>query len=239
MPDTNEGYRIMDNEIVVIFAILAILAAFIIVPQIIKYQKNKNKNFSQASQEDLPDQNGLKEVKNPHLIYALAMRHFSLHEYGDAVSLFMNAGTNGSADAMNMLGVCYENGYGVPVMKDLAIKYYTVAAEAGLSDAQFNLGRLYYMIGNEKYRMKGPGGVFVEVVPPIVPYEEDVLALKWFRAAAEQGDPKAQFGMGELLMGGIGVERSTKTYEEGVSWMKKAAAAGFKPASDYVEAKKL
>lgn len=193
----------------------------------------------QSLQENQPSKNGLKEVKDPNLLYALAMQHFSKHEFEDAVSILHKAEENGSVEAMNMLGVCYENGYGTPAKRDLAIKYYTLAAEKGHADAQFNLGRLYYIIGNEKYRVKGPGGVFVELVKPIVPYEEDVLAEKWFRAAAEQGSVKAQFGLGELLMDGIGVERSTKNYEEGVNWMKKSAASGFKPAIYYVKAKKL
>ncbi|MBO4646219.1 MAG: sel1 repeat family protein [Bacteroidales bacterium] len=171
------------------------------------------------------------------LLYAIAMKAFSSQKYEDAVKIFMFAGTQGSTEAMNMLGVCYENGCGVPVLRDLALKYYTLAAEAGNSDAQFNLGRLYYIIGNEKYR-KNIGGVYVEIGPkPTEPYEEDVLALKWMRLAAEQGSLKAQFGMGELLMEGNGVDSAT--YEEGRKWMKKAASAGFKPAIDYVDAKKL
>lgn len=236
----------------ILFVVL-IFVVVIIYFQIVKYQQEKKKQSfkamqedngkkeqsSQASQQSRPTQGGLKEVQDPNLLYAVAMQAFSQNKYDDAVKYFMFAGTHGSSEAMNMLGVCYENGYGVPVMNDMAIKYYTVAAETGDPSAQFNLGRLYYMIGNEKYRAKGPGGVFVELVPPIEPYEEDVLAEKWFRAAAEQGNEKAQFGLGELLMSGIGVKRSTQTYEEGKNWMKKSAANGFKPAIDYVEAKKL
>ena len=243
----------MDSTIV----FLLFLLVLIIFPIIVNFQVNKKKkdnlkakheNDNDASNVAEPKEPSsdskdakpsLRKVTNPQLLYAVGMKAFSEQQYNDAVRYFMDAGTRGSTEAINMLGVCYENGYGVPVMRDLAIKYYTLSAEAGDPDAQFNLGRLYYMIGNEKYRSK-IGGVWVDAWPePIEPYEEDVLAEKWLRAAAEQGSPKAQFGMGELLMNGIGVKRSTKTYEEGKEWMKKAASSGFMPAINYLKAKKL
>lgn len=47
-------------------------------------------------------------------------------------------------DACYYLGVCYENGYGMPMPDDsMALTFYCKAALAGQSDAQYNLGVFY------------------------------------------------------------------------------------------------
>ena len=46
-------------------------------------------------------------------------------------------------------------------------------------------------------------------------------AVKWFRLAAEQGDDKAQYALGECYANGIGVIKDTAEAEK---WFRLAAA---------------
>ena len=52
-------------------------------------------------------------------------------------------------------------------------------------------------------------------------------AVKWYRAAAEQGYPRAQTNLGYLYESGDGVEQS---WEEAVKWYLAAAEQGYSRA---------
>ena len=88
-------------------------------------------------------------------------------DFTNAVECFQKAAEQGLADAQYNLGVCYDNGDGVPQSYPEAVKWYRKAAEQGFAKAQYNLGVCYY---------NGQG------VPQS--YTE---AVKWFKKAAEQG----------------------------------------------------
>ena len=66
-----------------------------------------------------------------------------------------------------------------------AVKWYRLAAEQGLANAQHNLGVMYD---------NGRG------VP-----QDDAEAVKWYRLAAEQGFANAQYNLGAMYADGIGV----------------------------------
>jgi hypothetical protein len=93
--------------------------------------------------------------------------------YSEAVRLLRLAAAPGSADAMNNLGVAYENQMGVEagdLGKDFAeaAKWYRAAAEQGNAWAQASLGQLY---------LDGRG-VDVDLVQ----------AYKWLKLSASQGN---------------------------------------------------
>ena len=73
-------------------------------------------------------------------------------------------------DAQNNLGVMYENGEGVPMNYDEAMKWYRKAAELGNKDAPNNIGTMY---------MTGFGVL-----------RDFVKAYMWFSIAGK-GDPAA------------------------------------------------
>ena len=52
-------------------------------------------------------------------------------------------------------------------------------------------------------------------------------ALKWFRLAAEQGEPNAQYSLGKMYDDGVGVPKNDT---EGVKWYLLAAEQGLMPA---------
>lgn len=57
--------------------------------------------------------------------------------------------------------------------------------------------------------------------------EQDSEAVKWYRQAAEQGSAEGQYGLGQMYLNGEGVERD---YEQGISWITKAAENGLTAA---------
>ncbi len=82
------------------------------------------------------------------------------------------------------------------------MKWYRLAAEQGLADAQYNLGVMYEV---------GQG----------VPQDYDE-AVKWYRLAAEQGDALGQNNLGFMYANGQGVPQD---YVLAYMWMNLAAAS--------------
>jgi TPR repeat protein len=65
-----------------------------------------------------------------------------------ACQWFEKAADSGHFKAMHNTGYCYQLGTGGRKDSDKAIHYYTLAAEAGLTNSQHNLGMLYGVMGN-------------------------------------------------------------------------------------------
>lgn len=81
-------------------------------------------------------------------------------------------------------------------------------ASAGSADAQYQLASLYRL---------GRG------VP-----QDEALAFKWMKAAAEQGHVRAEFNLGTMYLAGRGVDRDIGRAR---TWLLKAAAQGYREAS--------
>ena len=79
---------------------------------------------------------------------------------------------------MDMLGFCYENGYGVGEDLERAVHCYRLSAEKGSANGQYLLGQCYAL---------GKG------------VEQDLeQADYWYRKAAEQGNEDAQEALERL-----------------------------------------
>ena len=103
----------------------------------------------------------------------------------------------------------YAHGRGVPQDDSEAAKWFRLAAEQGVADAQSNLGIVY---------ANGLG------VP-----QDDSEAAKWYRLAAEGGDPIGQINLGVAYANGQGV---TQDYSEAVKWFRLAAEQGVAQAQN-------
>ncbi len=79
----------------------------------------------------------------------------------------------------------YRDGRGVPQDDAEAVRWYRLAADQGLADAQFSLGVMYAI---------GDG------VP-----KDDAEAARWYRLAADQGYVSAQGNLGFMYDTGEGV----------------------------------
>jgi TPR repeat protein len=64
------------------------------------------------------------------------------------------------------------------------------------------------------------------LAPSGVP-QSDIEAVKWYRAAAENGASDALYAMGQFYMFGRGVDRDPSI---ATSWWQKAAEKGYPPA---------
>ena len=89
-----------------------------------------------------------------------------------------------------LLGWCYQNGVGVVKDYKEAVRLFSLAAQQGHSDAQFNLGLCY---------QNGAGVV-----------KDDKEAVRLFSLAAQQGDSDALFNLGLCYRHGRGVVKDAK-----------------------------
>ena len=110
----------------------------------------------------------------------------------------------GDARSQFLFGVLYQHGRGVPRSDEEAMKWFLLAADQGLSDAQFILAAMF---------QSGRGGRAGNAAE----------ALLWYRKAAEQGNAPAQFSLGLLYEGGQGVARDPI---EANKWFRLAADQG-------------
>ena len=113
-----------------------------------------------------------------------------------AFTLFFKAAVAGHAEAQFLVCQCYELGFGVEQDRAQYIEWLNKSSESGYPAAQNRRG----------YEA-----------------EDHVEQNKWFRAAAEQGNSKAQLNLGNSYRYGYGV---AKDPVEAAKWYRKAAESG-------------
>ena len=132
-------------------------------------------------------------------------------KYGEAVALFKSAAEENNAEALYMLGICYNYNY-VDDEPDkdkravIASGYFQKAADLGHADAQCFSGLCYlHGIGVEKDENK---------------------AVELLKKSAGQNCAAAMNNLGLLCDRGIGADDPEKAEEEGFNWFKKSAESG-------------
>jgi TPR repeat protein len=126
-------------------------------------------------------------------------------DYAAAVSIWRPLAEKGDADAAFNLGQAYRLGRGVPTNLGAAQTWFERAADKGHLDAQATLGLLLFQNGNQ------------------------AEGLKWLKAAAEQGEPRALLVYGTALFNGDTV---TQDPILGYAYISRAAAQGLSAAKD-------
>ena len=155
------------------------------------------------------------------------------------VNWFRMAADQGFAAAQTILGVCYEEGFGLPKNGAEAVKWYRKAADQGFDEAEVLLGACYEKglcfpksdaEAAKWYRKAADQGHAVAQCGLAMCYSEGRgvpkdadEAAKWFRLSAEQGCDTAQFCLAACYQDGIGVPRND---EVAVHWYKKASEQG-------------
>lgn len=126
-----------------------------------------------------------------------------------------------------------------------AMRWYRLATEQGLAEAQNKLGVMYFygrgVVQNYAEAVRwfrqaaeqghaeaqtSLGVMYAEGQGVVQNYAE---AVRWYRLAAEQGHAEAQFGMGVMYAYGQGVAQDDA---EAVRWYRLAAAQGYALAQD-------
>jgi len=126
-------------------------------------------------------------------------------DYATAVSIWRPLAEKGDADAAFNLGQAYRLGRGVPINLAAAQSWFERAATKGHVDAQTTLGLLIFQNGNH------------------------IGGLRWLKAAAEKGDPRALLVYGTALFNGDGVPQDPIL---GYAYVSRAAAKGLPAARD-------
>ena len=145
----------------------------------------------------------------------------------------------GDPEALYRLGLLYARGQGVLANLADAAVWYRRAAEQGHAEAQHQLS-LLHLDGYRAQAIDGPSRDGTERLPSATPTAADdnrkllfpngldvpqdpAEALRWSRAAAEQGIADAQANTGLIYARGIGCERD---YREARRWYQLAAEQG-------------
>ena len=124
-------------------------------------------------------------------------------EFAAALGEFRPLAKTGDANAQNLLGFMYANGFGLPADDQQALKWYRLAAEQGQAKSQYSLGVMY------------ANGIGVPA--------DLAEAVTWFRLSADQGDASAQSNLGVMYKNAQGVAQD-KT--EAARWFHRAAMQG-------------
>lgn len=126
-------------------------------------------------------------------------------DYPGAIAIWRPLAEAGDADAQFNLGQAYRLGRGVPLDLSVAKVWFERAARSGHVDAETTLGLLTFQNGDR------------------------VAGLKWLKAAADQGEPRALLVYGTALFNGDGVPQDRVLAYALVS---RAAAQGLEPAQE-------
>src|SRR6476646_10144911 len=129
-------------------------------------------------------------------------------DYATAVAIWRPLAESGDADAAFNLGQAYRLGRGVTLNLSAAQSWFQRAAQTGHVDAQTTLGLLLFQNGDQ------------------------AQGLKWLKAAAVQGEPRALLVYGTALYNGDGV---TQDRLLGYAYVSRAATQGLAPAKDTLE----
>ena len=124
-------------------------------------------------------------------------------DYAEAKKHFNAAADMGSAMAQDMMGVIFDNGFGVAQDFQEALRWFRLSAKQGYAPAEFCIGVMY---------RDGRG------VP-----KDYTEASAWIRRAAEKGNAEAQFNLGLMHFYGHGV---AKDMDEATKWWGRASEQG-------------
>ena len=120
-----------------------------------------------------------------------------------AIKIWQPLAEKGDADAAFNLGQAYRLGKGVPLDLAQAQGWLEKAARKGHVDAAATLGLLLFQNGNR------------------------VAAMRWLKAAAQAGEPRAMLMVGTAMYNGDGVPEDPVT---AYAYVSRAAAQGLAPA---------
>lgn len=136
-----------------------------------------------------------------------AARAYAGGNPGKALEIWEEMAKNGDGQAMNNIGVLYDQGTGVEPDAGRALHWFAEAANAGNPAGMNNYGRM----------LESGKGV------PANPEE----AARWFDMAAREGQPEAQYNLGFLYENGRGVPRDDAA---AAAWYSRAASLKQKDA---------
>lgn len=162
--------------------------------------------------------------------------------------MYRSAAEQDLAEAQNMLGVCYENGYGVGKNLTEAVKWFEKAAANDDAWGEFNLACCYNWgegIAQDEdkavywYRKAAEHGIAAAQNLLGHFYEDGYVVEKnqakevnWYKQAADNGDADGQYNLGMCYANGDGVKQDR---DEAKKWLQAAANQGNKDAAEQLK----
>jgi TPR repeat protein len=144
-------------------------------------------------------------------------------------------------EAQNSLGVCYVQSRGVQKDTSIAVKFYHLAADQGLPEAQYNLA-LHYLGTQDEAKAAQWFGRAAEAGHTLAQTQyayclfnglglptDLAKAAEWYRKAAEKGEVNAQYSLGLCYEQGYGV---IPDFNAARHWLKLAALQDCKEAAE-------
>ena len=170
--------------------------------------------------EDVSKFQGCKiaaEAGDKRAMYALALMYLygedgASKDFHAANDWFRRAADANVAEAIRMVGECYEEGWGCYVDRQAAIRWYKFAAEAGDPKATLKLSKMY-INGEDVDKDYGE-------------------ALKWLFKAAGFYDADAMQMLGDCYRYGYGTYKDVDT---AIRWYEKAIRAGSDTAKKFLD----
>ena len=172
---------------------------------------------------------------------AAGLAAFKNKDYQRAYREWKASAEAGQAEAQFDLGVLYAQGLGV--LRDLneAASWYRKAADQGNAEAQFALGQMYargwgvprdladairWFEMADSVDSDGPPTDWLSVEGYGIQRDPEQAAY-WYRQAADNGHPEAQYNLGRMYSSGQGLKRDEEQAER---WVSASASQGFAPA---------
>lgn len=164
----------------------------------------------------------------------------------EALAWYIKAALLGSVDARNMVGVLMKQGKGVPEHPEAdlttlkqkaddgdgaACCVYGIILRTGWGcEADYSEAIAYLTKGAVEYRHAGcMNNLGVMYTHGLGVSQDDVVAVEWYRKAAEQGDASAQKNLGSMYRDGYGIE---KDEAQAFEWYHKASEQGYASAQN-------
>jgi uncharacterized protein len=174
---------------------------------------------------------------------AAGMAAFKSGDYKTAFREWKAAADKGQPEAQYDLGLLYAKGLGVQRDLNLAQQWYEAAALQGNAQAEYSLGQMYSqgwgIPANEASTLRwmemakgsggdnqdDPGWLAIEGYGNATDFTK---AAYWYRLAADQGHPEAQFDLARLYSDGKGVPRDET---QAFKLVQMSAMQGYAPAA--------
>lgn len=143
------------------------------------------------------------ELGNPSAQLALAKEALQRDDYSSAVDWLRKAVEQEYSEAEIILGMCYENGWGLSPSFNEAKHLYESAAQHGAAMGYVQIGRMYSDEESPNYNLP--------------------IAYNWYLKAANQDDAQAQGVVAWMLLSGQGVKEDIPS---GLKWLNLACENG-------------
>ncbi len=182
------------------------------------------------------------------MLYDKGLEYLEKKDYSNAYLIMNTLANDGYTDAINVLGVMYQNGYGVSQDYEKAFEWYFKGANLNEPYAQANLGILYengwgvrqnYGAAVIWYREAVKQGNQVAQCNLAILYDngrgvqEDARkAVELLQQSAIQDYAWAQYCLGNMYYWGRGVNQD---YQEALKWYQKATDQGVDEAQEQIE----